>query len=336
MRPISWPFLPAAFAALAGCGPATGDAPQAAAPAAASAPVTLAPLEAADWELVWADEFDGDTLDSTKWRPEQSCWGGGNAERQCYTDRPANIAIEDGLLLLKARKERFTGPDRPPEIATQPGRQVTQEYTSGKIRTRGLHAWKYGRIEARARVPAGQGMWPAIWMMPADDAYGPWPLSGEIDILEAVNIGAACADCTGDIGENRTVSALHFGDLPPDNAHVDQRTAMHTGALPSRGFHTYAVEWGAGRIRFLIDDRVHFETTRDDWFTASAKAKGNRDAPFDEPFYIMANLAVGGAWPERENEKGLAQNALPNQFEIDWIRVYQCSTDRQRGLACMQ
>lgn len=331
MRLGVWIALLVAPAGIAGCDN-TVQAPEAGNDPA----VELAPLAAQDWELVWSDEFDGDALDRTKWTPEQSCWGGGNNERQCYTDRPENIAVEGGRLLLKARKEDFTGPDRPPEIAQTPNPMVSREYTSGKIRTRGLHAWKYGRIEVRAKVPAGQGMWPAVWMMPAEDHYGGWPLSGEIDILEAVNIGAACEECPGGIGENRTVSALHFGDPPPDNALVDRKTPMHTGELPSQEFHVYAAEWGEGTIRFLIDDRVHFTTTREDWYTASPLAKGNPNAPFDRPFYIMANLAVGGAWPERENEKGLAPDALPNQFEIDWIRVYQCRTDPERGLDCIQ
>ena len=298
--------------------------------------LVMAPLDGQPWALVWNDEFVGEELDRTKWTPEQSCWGGGNDERQCYTDRPENIEVADGLLLLKARKERFTGPDRPPEIAQTPNPEVTQEYTSGKIRTKGLHSWKYGRFEVRAKVPAGQGMWPAVWMMPEAAEYGGWPLSGEIDILEAVNIGAACDECEGDVGENRHVSALHFGKLPPGNLYVDQKSALPDLSLPSDDFHVYAVEWGEGLIRFLVDDRVHLTVTRDQWSTASEKAAGNPNAPFDKPFYIMANLAVGGAWPERENEKGLDDGALPNQFEIDWIRVYQCSTDPEKGLACMK
>ncbi|WP_241761207.1 family 16 glycosylhydrolase [Erythrobacter sp. NAP1] len=297
---------------------------------------TVAPLEGAGWELVWSDEFDGDSLDRTNWTPEQSCWGGGNNERQCYTDRPENISVEDGVLLLKARKETFTGPDRPPEIAADPNPQVTQEYTSGKVRTRGLHAWRYGRVEVRAKVPPGQGMWPAVWMMPADDHYGGWPLSGEIDILEAVNIGAQCDECEGDVGENRTVSALHFGDLPPNNRYVDSKTALPDLSLPSDEFHVYSVEWGEGIIRFLVNDRVHAVYTSEDWDTGSAKAQGNANAPFDQPMYVMANLAVGGRWPERDNEKGLAPQSVPAQFEIDWIRVYQCRSDPGTGRACIK
>lgn len=297
-----------------------------------------APAEGVDaqWELVWADEFEGDALDRSKWAPEESCWGGGNDERQCYTDRPENIEISDGVLRLKGRSEQFTGPLRPPEIADDPNPTRTQEYTSGKVRSKGLAAWKYGRIEVRAKVPAGQGLWPAVWMMPDEPAYGPWPLSGEIDILETVNIGAVCDECPGSEIENRTVSALHFGDLPPGNDLVDQKTPLATGGLPSDDFNTYAVEWGEGLITFFVNGEEHLRVSRGEWFTGSQLADGNANAPFDQPFYIMANLAVGGKWPERDNEKGLDPDALPAELQIDWIRVYQCAGDRETGRACMK
>jgi len=296
----------------------------------------LAPLEGAGWELVWADEFDGTALDRSKWTPEQSCWGGGNNERQCYTDRPENIAVEGGMLLLKARKERFAGPARPPEIADWNNPTQVQSHTSGKVRTIGLHAWRYGRIEARAKVPAGQGTWPAIWMMPDNPAYGPWPRSGEIDILEAVNIGAKCKECAGGVGENRTISALHFGDFAPQNRYVDHRNALPDLALPSDGFHVFAVEWAEGVIRFLVDDRVHLTVTADEWSTAAPSARGNPAAPFDQPFYIMANLAVGGRLSEENNAKGVAKGSFPAQFAIDWIRVYRCASDPTTGRACIR
>lgn len=305
-------------------------------PLVRDAPAAFVPREGVEWKLVWADEFVGNTLDRSKWMPEESCWGGGNFERQCYTDRPDNVAIEDGLLLLKAKKERFTGPARPPEIAENPNPDILQFYTSGKVRTRGLHAWRYGRIEVRAKVPPGQGNWPAVWMMPAEDLYGPWPLSGEIDILEAVNIGAKCKECEGGRGENRTISALHFGDLAPNNRSVVGRATLPTLALPSDDFHVYAVEWGEGLIRFLVDDRVHLTVTADQWSTASPLARGNPAAPFDRPFYIMANLAVGGRLSEENNAKGVAGKSFPAQFAIDWIRVYACASDPAKGRACMR
>ena len=296
----------------------------------------IAPLDGAGWELVWADEFDGPTLDRSKWTPEVSCWGGGNYERQCYTDRPDNIAVEGGMLLLKARKERFAGPARPPEIADNPNPSQTQSHTSGKVRTIGKHAWRYGRIEVRAKVPAGQGTWPAVWMMPDQPVYGGWPRSGEIDILEAVNIGAKCRKCKGERGENRTISALHFGDFPPQNRFVDGRAALPDLALPSDDFHVYAVEWGQGLIRFMVDDRVHLTVTADQWKTASPRARGRPAAPFDQPFYLMANLAVGGRLSEENNAKGVAASSFPAQFAIDWIRVYQCGSDPDTGRACMK
>lgn len=296
----------------------------------------LAPLEGAGWELVWADEFEGEALDRSKWTPEVSCWGGGNAERQCYTDRPDNIAVEGGMLLLKARKERFTGPARPPEIAEHNNPSVTQSHTSGKVRTIGQHAWKYGRIDVRAKVPLGQGTWPAVWMMPEDNAYGAWPRSGEIDILEAVNIGAKCKQCEGGRGENRTISALHFGDFAPQNKFVDHRNALPDLALPSDDFHVYSVEWGEGLIRFLFDDRVHLTVTAEQWSTAAPNAKGRPAAPFDQPFYVMANLAVGGRLSEENNAKGVAADTFPAQFAIDWIRVYRCASDPATGRACIR
>jgi len=289
-----------------------------------------------DWTLVWADEFDGSKLDRKKWKPEKSCWGGGNQERQCYTDRPKNIKVADGNLHLIAHKETFTGPDLPPEFSNKPYPQKTQEYTSGKIRTLGISSWKYGKVEFRAKPPKGQGTWPAVWMMPANSVYGGWPLSGEIDILEGVNLGATCDTCMGGVGENRMISAIHFGDYAPKNKLHDTRVALPSNALPSDEFHIWTLEWGEGVMRFYLDGRKYWELTSDDWETASPLAKSNPVAPFDQPFYIMTNLAIGGGLSEKNNDKGVASNVTPSAFLIDWIRIYQCSSDKKKGLACMQ
>lgn len=313
-------FLLSAIVALCGC---------------TSATINAEPAKAV-WGLVWSDEFDGIGLDRSKWKPEISCWGGGNQERQCYTDRPENIRVAKGVLHLKARKEQFTGPDRPPEIADNPNSKKTQEFTSGKIRTLGLAAWKYGKIEFRAKPPKGQGTWPAVWMMPADNMYGGWPRSGEIDILEGVNLGATCDVCKGDVGENRMISALHFGDYAPKNKFRDTRVALPSQALPSDDFHIWALEWGKGLMRFYLDGRKYWELTPDDWETASPLANSNAVAPFDQPFYIMANLAIGGGLAEKNNDKGVATNVTPAELQIDWIRIYQCGDDKDTGLACMQ
>jgi beta-glucanase (GH16 family) len=298
-----------------------------------------APVHAADpaphWQLVWSDEFNGTALDRTKWAPERSCWGGGNNERQCYTDRGANIQVSGGQLHLIARKERFRGPDRPPEIAARPNPDVTQHYTSGKVRTLGLHAWKYGKIEFRARPPKGQGTWPAVWMMPSENVYGDWPLSGEIDILEGINLGARCGECRGTVGENRMNSAMHFGKLPPGNTLAVEHVALPGLALPSDDFHVWTLEWGRGLLRYYLDGRLYWEVPAARWFTASPRAAGNPAAPFDRPFYLMANLAFGGKFAEDNNDKGVDPRAVPAELAIDWIRVYQCAGDTDTGLACM-
>ncbi len=291
---------------------------------------------AAGWKLVWADEFDGSTLDRTKWIPERSCWGGGNQERQCYTDRTKNIRVANGMLRLIARKERFRGPDRPPEIAENPNPKKSQSYTSGKIRTLGISQWKYGKFEFRAKPPKGQGTWPAVWMMPANNYYGSWPRSGEIDILEGVNLGANCATCDSNVGENRMNSALHFGDFPPANIFLDTKVALPSRALPSDDFHIWTFEWGEGLMRFYLDGQKYWEVTAKQWDSASPLATSNDIAPFDQPFYIMANLAIGGKFAEENNDKGVATDVTPAELQIDWIRIYQCGTDAEKGLACMQ
>jgi beta-glucanase (GH16 family) len=243
--------------------------------------------ETPTWQLVWSDEFNGTKLDRKKWKPEKSCWGGGNQEQQCYTARDKNIRVADGMLHLIALEEEFTGPDRPPEIASNPNPVTTQPFTSGKVRTRGIASWQYGKVEFRAKPPKGQGTWPAVWMMPADDYYGGWPLSGEIDILEGVNLGASCAECKGNVGENRMLSAVHFGDTAPKNDHIHKRVALSDLSLPSDDFHIWTFEWGAGLMRFYLDGKLYWEVTQDQWNTASPQANGNPIAPFDKPFYMQ-------------------------------------------------
>jgi beta-glucanase (GH16 family) len=312
--------------------PASGVVPS----ASASTGVIRSGEVPSGWGLVWSDEFEGTKLNRKKWKPERSCWGGGNNERQCYTDRKANIRVAGGVLRLIAREERFTGPDRPPEIAAVPNPNTTQSFTSGKIRTRGIASWQYGKIEFRAKSPKGQGTWPAVWMMPANDYYGGWPLSGEIDILEGVNLGAHCTACKGNVGENRMISAIHFGDTAPKNELLDTRVALPDHALPSDDFHVWTLEWGKGLMRFYLDGHKYWELTADQWRTASPKAKSNDVAPFDKPFYIMANLAIGGKLSEDNNAMGVFKDVVPAELVIDWVRIYQCAGDKETGLACMQ
>jgi len=198
------------------------------------------------WTLSWSDEFEDETLDPQKWSLEHACWGGGNNEKQCYTDRNDNVELVNGLLRIVALEETFTGPDFPGDT-----KQKTQPYTSGKIISQDLADWKYGRFEFRAKLPEGQGAWPAFWMLAATDTYSnTWPLSGEIDIMEAVNLGARCDDCTGSDGENRTSNAVHYGSRFPNNKHVGDRTHLKTDTNPADGYHVWAIEWGEGQIYY--------------------------------------------------------------------------------------
>lgn len=318
---------------------ATGLVLQGCVGVAPSAPVTEASLSDRGWTLVWGDEFDGEALDRTKWAPEVSCWGGGNNEHQCYVDRPENVAVADGFLTLSARAGDWSGPGVHMEHADYPGVETTQPYTSGKVRTRDLAAWTYGRIEGRMKLPTGQGAWPAFWMMPQDNVHGGWPLSGEIDIMEAVNLGAVCEDCPDSEVENRTSGALHFGERPPLNTHITQRTALQsaTGQTgdPRDQFHTYAVEWAEGRMDWFVDGQRFWSAASPDWFTGAVDKDANPNAPFDEAFYVMLNFAVGGNWPEGANAGGIDPDAFPSALVVDYVRVYQCAPDRDTGLACL-
>ncbi|GAB5457903.1 MAG: glycoside hydrolase family 16 protein [Henriciella sp.] len=290
-------------------------------------------MTGADWQIVWQDDFEGDKLDRTKWAPEVSCWGGGNDERQCYTDRPENIYLQDGALHLKAQAEEYTGPVFPPEIKADLGSERTQTYTSGKVRTRELASWKYGRFSARMKLPEGQGTWPAFWMMSAENVYGTWPLSGEIDIMEAVNLETPCSECPGGI-ERRTSGALHFGNAIPDNTYLYLNRPGSDAIGPSNQWRTYSVEWAEGVFQWFVDDEIFMRIESDDWFTGSPKAKDRPYAPFDQPFYLMLNLAVGGNLAEQKNGGGFDPSAFPAELLIDWVKVEQCPSDAT-GRSCL-
>lgn len=285
------------------------------------------------WKTVWMDDFEGDEIDRGKWAPEQSCWGGGNNERQCYTDREQNILVDEGLLRLRAQKEVFTGPNLPEGMAGAPAGELTQAYTSGKVRTRGLAAWTYGRFSARMKLPDGQGTWPAFWMMSAEDPYGPWPLSGEIDIMEAVNLETPCEACVRGI-ERRTSGALHFGDAIPNNTYLYLNTPGNELIGPSQAWRTYAVEWSKDAIQWFVDDQIFLRIESQDWFSESPSAKDNPHAPFDQPFYLILNLAVGGNLAEQKNGAGFDPSSFPAELLIDWVKVEQCSGDTS-ARACM-
>lgn len=290
-------------------------------PAAGS---TRTPASESGWQLVWADEFAGGTIDRSKWDFDVDCWGGGNNERQCYTDRPDNARIVDGRLIITALKEDFTGPALPAHMrAGKDATTATKPFTSARLVTRGKAAWQYGRIEVRAKLPQGQGTWPAIWMLPEDAAYGPWASSGEIDILEAVNLGTPCKDCPGG-RENTILGTLHFGGQWPDNAL--NSTEMRVPDVRD-GFHTFGIIWAPGEIAWTYDGAVFARKETGSWWSVNSS---DPLAPFNKPFHLILNLAIGGGLPEERGLGGVDESSFPKTLEVDWVRVWQCAPETSR------
>ena len=190
------------------------------------------------WKLVWADEFNGKTIDETRWHFEVNGKGGGNHELQYYTKRPANAFVENGHLVIAALKEDYTGPDG------------HRDYTSARLVTQGAGDWKYGRFEARLKLPKGRGLWPAFWMMPTESVYGSWPLSGEIDIMELIGHEP-----------NVVYGTLHYGNPWPKSGHSGASYRLPTGDF-SEGFHVFAVEWEPREIRWYVDGKLSQTQTK--------------------------------------------------------------------------
>ena len=276
---------------------------------------TAAPPAPAGYHLVWHDEFDGTTLDRTRWafdtgvgftvpgppgRPPAVVRGWGNDELECYTDRPANVYAAGGALHLRAIEERRDG----------------AAYTSGRIRTGGpgvppLFAHRYGRFEFRAELPTGQGYWPALWLLPQGPAYGTWAASGEIDVMESRG---------GLIGEVQ--GTIHYGGTWPANVWSGQRYRLPRGGTVA-DWHVYAVDWSPGRLVWSVDGVV--TERRDYWWsrTTGHAAANPWPAPFDRPFYVVMNLAVGGQFGGNPDQS----TRFPQEMLVDYVRVY----DRDGG-----
>ena len=293
-----------------------------------------------DWELVWSDEFDGNSIDDDNWTHEVNCDGGGNNESQCYTDSEDNSFVSDGSLKIVA-------------LPAEEGAQ--KPYTSARLNTRYKADFKYGRIEMRAKLPSGQGSWPAFWMMPTDEVYGGWPRSGEIDIMEAVNLKALDADGNP---ESHIHGTLHYGQEWPNNDSSGKAYSLPDGANPADDFHTYAVEWQEGEIRWYMDDYLYATQRRSEVrYNANGDATGLShrgwyaeyfeqgtgeltthwdNAPFDQEFYIILNFAVGGDWPANVNETGIDAEAFAEgqTYEVDYVRVYECASNPDTGKGC--
>lgn len=291
---------------------------------------------AANWSLVWSDEFDGDAIDRSKWDFDIDCWGGGNNERQCYTDSARNAAVENGFLVITARRETTKGPAFPPYLAlqqTDPAAKASKAFSSARMVTRGKAAWKYGKIEVRAALPQGQGTWPAIWMLPEDNVYGGWARSGEIDILEAVNLGVDCPADKGcePGGESTILGTLHFGGGWPDNKLASTEIAYP--AVLDGGYHTFGVEWGEGLFVWTVDGKPFATKRAGDWFTTESS---DPNAPFDQRFHLILNLAIGGGLAEGRARGGVDESGFPKQMRVDWVRVWQCADDPATGKSCIR
>lgn len=229
--------------------------------------------------LVWEDEFEGSSLDLNNWNHEVNCNGGGNNELQCYTSSTDNVSVADGKLTITAIEEDYLGHD----------------YTSGRINTTGKFSFKYGKVEASLKLPYGQGMWPAFWMLPEDWVYGGWPNSGEIDIMELVGHEP-----------NKVHGTVHTG--PPYN-YLGNSYTLPSGDF-SDDFHVFGVEWEENEIRWYVDGNLYSTLTPSNigpW------------APFQEEFHLLLNVAVGGNWPGSPN----ASTVFPQTMEAEWVRVYE-------------
>ncbi|MFT4605738.1 MAG: beta-glucanase (GH16 family) [Rhodothermales bacterium] len=241
---------------------------------------------AQDWQLVWADEFDGSEVDTTKWAfqlgdgcPDLCGWG--NGEEQFYTS--SNAVVDGGLLKVEVRREDQGG----------------RSYTSSRLRTLGKASWRYGRIELRAKMPRGVGFWPAVWMLPSDEVYGNWAASGEIDILEVFGNDAATVHGT-----------LHFGGVSPRNTFQGGSFTLPLRDF-SRAFHDFAIEWVPGEMRWYVDGTLYH--TQRDWYTTESRFP----APFDQEFHLLVNVAVGGAGGDPSD------TTFPQRMDIEHIRVFQ-------------
>ena len=247
-------------------------------------PSSTAEWERAGWSIIWQDEFEAAELDLKNWTFDIGGNGWGNAEWEAYTDQPENVRVENGMLVIEAREDPTLPAGRP--------------YSSARIKTQGLHAWQYGRIEARIKLPYGQGIWPAFWMLGENFNKVGWPAAGEIDILEFVGKEP-----------NRIYATVHAPGYSGGSEGATSNLVVPTDTLKN-DFHVYAIEWEENEIRWYFDDQQYFKLTPEDvpdqWI-------------FDHPFFIIINLAVGGRWPGYPDET----TVFPQFLYVDYVRVYQ-------------
>ncbi|MGD7045824.1 carbohydrate binding domain-containing protein [Jeotgalibacillus proteolyticus] len=252
------------------------------------------------WSLVWNDEFNNTEIDRSKWGFEigngftdangEFVSGWGNNEKQYYTDRPENAKTEDGQLVITAKEEEYEG----------------FSYTSARLRTKGLFSKTYGKFEMKASLPTGKGYWPAFWMLPEDDLYGGWAASGEIDILEAKGSRP-----------HEAIGTIHYGETWPNNKYTGAEYTFENGSTIADE-HVYSVEWEPGEIRWYVDGIL--TQTQDNWYSKETNASANHTypAPFDQPFHMLLNLAIGGNFDGDPTEDTM----FPQSMNVEYVRVY--------------
>jgi beta-glucanase (GH16 family) len=243
--------------------------------------------------LVWSDEFSNPAIDTAKWSydtgtgaPALTGWG--NNELEYYTNRPENARIVNGSLVIEALKEAYR----------------SSAYTSARMKTKNKGDWTYGRIEIRAKLPSGQGLWPAIWMLPTDNFYGGWAASGEIDIME--ERGQTPSQILG---------TIHYGGAWPNNTSSGGSHTLTTGTFADT-FHVFAIEWGRDTIRWYVDTTCF--STKTSWYSSPAPFP----APFDKRFHLILNVAVGGNFLGNPDPT----TAFPQRMTVDYVRVYAKTT----------
>jgi beta-glucanase (GH16 family) len=263
--------------------------PASAAPATVSAP-------GSKWELVWSDEFDHDGLpDPAKWNYEEGFIR--NQEKQYYTkERKENARVENGVLVIEGRKEQFKNPKYRAGSSNSRSADEFAQYTAASLITSRKASWLYGRLEVRAKLPQGQGVWPAIWMLGDNHTTVGWPSCGEIDIMEFVGHDP-----------NHVHATVHYS---LDGKHKSNGSKLETPA-PSNDFHVYAMEWNKDRMDFFFDDQKYHT------FELNA-ADENGQNSFRKPQFLMINLALGGAWGGKIDDA-----IMPQKFLIDYVRVYK-------------
>lgn len=251
------------------------------------------PRPTSAWTLSWSDEFDGpggSAPDPKKWTYETGGKGWGNSELECYTDLAQNAQVKDGTLVITALNQ--------PGYACSDG--IVRDYTSARLKTQGLFSQAYGRFEARIKIPKGQGMWPAFWMLGYNIKSDGWPRCGEIDIME--NIGKEPGIVHGSLHGPSTTSNTSDETAPfrpPDEQKF------------TNDFHIYAVEWEPGVVRFYVDTNLYATFTQSEWPAGGTWV-------FDHPFFIILNVAVGGTWPGSPD----STTQFPQQMLVDYVRVY--------------